>query len=63
MYLQAENELENLSNNNHSVIKKQRLSLSNSAILQTSILTNVHRSMDFLHTYALAVRVNLSIIF
>ena len=56
IYLQAENELENISNNNRSVIKKRRL--SNSAILQSSILTNVHRSKDFLQTFLLAVRVS-----
>ena len=43
-------------------IKKRRISISNtssdSEILKTSILTNVHRTPMFLQTFSLVVRVN-----
>jgi hypothetical protein len=48
-------------------VKKRRISISNtqkssssdSDILKTSILTNVHRTPMFLQTFSLVVRVNL----
>ncbi|CAF3173444.1 unnamed protein product [Rotaria sp. Silwood2] len=46
----------NNNNNNRSLRKKRRLSLSNSEILRSSILTNVHRSTDFLQIFSLAAR-------
>ncbi len=50
-------------------IKKRRISMSNipkssssdSEILKTSILTNVHRTPMFLQTVSLAVRVNFCV--
>ncbi len=46
-------ELENLLDN-----KKRRISLINSEILQSSKLTSVHRSKDFLQIFSFVVRVN-----
>ncbi|CAF1111079.1 unnamed protein product [Rotaria sp. Silwood1] len=60
IYLQVEYEMKNIlnnnNNNNRSLRKKRRLLLSNSEILKSSILTNVHRSTDFLQIFSLAVR-------
>ncbi|CAF0720156.1 unnamed protein product [Adineta steineri] len=54
IYLQSEIELKNILNNNDLLIKKQHL--LNNEILQSSLLTNVHRSKDFLQIFSLAVR-------
>ncbi|CAF0938515.1 unnamed protein product [Adineta ricciae] len=48
IYLQADRELESLADENQRSV--------NSAILQNSILTKVHRSKEFLQTFSLAVR-------
>ncbi|CAF2575825.1 unnamed protein product [Rotaria sp. Silwood2] len=59
IYLQVEYDMKsflNNNNNNRSLRKKRRLSLSNSEILRSSILTNVHRSTDFLQIFSLAAR-------
>ncbi|CAF0928783.1 unnamed protein product [Rotaria sordida] len=59
IYLQVEYDMKNFlnnNNNNHSLRKKRRLSLSNSEILKSSILSNVHRSTDFLQIFSLAVQ-------
>ncbi|CAF3011681.1 unnamed protein product [Rotaria sp. Silwood2] len=58
IYLQVEYDMKSFlnNNNNRSLRKKRRLSLSNSEILRSSILTNVHRSTDFLQIFSLAAR-------
>ncbi|UJR28985.1 hypothetical protein I4U23_010203 [Adineta vaga] len=55
VYLQAEKELENLSDEKESLVSKKRR-LINSEILRSSILTNIHRSKDFLQTFSSTVR-------
>lgn len=59
IYLQVEYDIKNALNSNDSSEKNPQLFLLKNNILQYSVLTNVHRSKDFIQIFSLAVRVNL----
>lgn len=62
IYLQLDFDLKNFSKNNGSLNKMQNLSLANSEVLRNSMLTNIHRTNDFIQTFSSAVRVNISVL-